>query len=257
MGKNYLNKTFVRKYILKHVIFTLSAAKLSRKSFFQVLKEAISNFCINISSVLDSIKQKRLSISKLKLFLSSIFTLSLAGWIFILISFGNRTFFLLKQTQGPVVTSSLESEHRLRSFTMSKISKLPLEVRYRLLAGEYYSENTTQFLPIIDKVLTEKGLQDDELFIKGMFYVGEHESHWNVDRVSSQNIGGGHPTGIFQFLPGTFMSVSDGDIYNVEDQVRAFITMWERGRCDEFEVVFVCGWRPCLDGEVNNYLLKF
>jgi hypothetical protein len=106
------------------------------------------------------------------------------------------------------------------------------------------------------EVLCKKGFDNDEKFIKGMFYIGQQESHWNLSRVSSFNIKGGFPTGIFQFLPGTFMSVSDGDIFNPEDQIRAFVTMWERGRCDEFAVVYTCNYEPCLSEEVKSYMLR-
>jgi len=135
------------------------------------------------------------------------------------------------------------------------IDKITLEDKYRALGGIYYADNMKPYLPAIDCVLSEKGLDWDEKFIKGMFYVGQQESHWGWNRISRFNIKGGHPTGIFQFLPGTFRSVSDGDIFNPKDQVRAFITMWERGRTDEFAVMFKCNYPPCLDIDIKSYIL--
>ncbi len=136
-----------------------------------------------------------------------------------------------------------------------KIDKISLEDKYRLLGGVYYAENMKPYLPAIDKVLSENELDYNEKFIKGMFYVGQQESHWAWYRVSRFKIKNGHPTGIFQFLPGTFRSVSDGYIFDAEDQIRAFVTMWKRSRTDEFAVMFKCNYPPCLDQEIKRYML--
>jgi len=131
-------------------------------------------------------------------------------------------------------------------------------------------------------VLFENGLAEDEKFIQVMFYVGLHESWWNNNSVArtpivhckpasggkaygsvlSCNEGDGlikreYPTGIFQFLPSTFRTVSKGDVFSTEDQVQAFITMLERGRADEFETIFRCTFEKCLTPELKLYALKF
>jgi hypothetical protein len=140
-------------------------------------------------------------------------------------------------------------------FTSQNIDKISLEEKYKKLTQEYYAVNIVQYLPIIDEVLVERDLDNNEKFIQGMFYIGQQESHWSTFRISRFNIKGGHPTGIFQFLPGTFRSVSKGDIFNARDQINAFVTMWERGRCDEFAVMFTCNYSPCLKKEVKDYML--
>lgn len=132
-----------------------------------------------------------------------------------------------------------------------------VEEKYKALASVHYSHTIEPHLTIIDRILAEKGLDNDLLFIQAMFYIGQHESHWRPYAVSSFNIKGGHPTGIFQFLPGTFKSVSGGDIFNSEDQIRAFITMAERGRTDEFQTVFICSFNPCLSLEAKLHILNF
>ncbi len=125
--------------------------------------------------------------------------------------------------------------------------------KYQKLAGRYYYAGVEDYLPIIDKVLKEKGLDEDAFLVQAMFFIGQHESHWNTQSVSSFSVGREHPTGIFQFLPSTFRSVSDGDIFNAEDQIRAFITMTERGRIDEYATLFL----PGLDAYVRKYVLTY
>jgi hypothetical protein len=132
-----------------------------------------------------------------------------------------------------------------------------IQNKYKMLGQQHYSPTIEPHIEIIHKVLIEKGLQNDMLFIQAMFYIGQHESHWNARSISSFNINGEHPTGIFQFLPSTFISVSKGDIFNVEDQIRAFINMVERGRADEFQTLFICSYPPYLDPEAKYYLLNF
>jgi len=159
----------------------------------------------------------------------------------------------------PVPNKYLNSNEvrQVNVYKSRNVSKYTLEQRYRKIGREYYADNMQVYLKDIDKVLREKGLENNELFIQGMFYVGQQESHWGRHSVSSFNIKGGHPTGIFQFLPGTFMSVSSGDIFNPEDQVRAFVTMVERNRVDEFAVMFQCNYPPCLKSEVRNCLFNY
>lgn len=128
-----------------------------------------------------------------------------------------------------------------------------LEEKYQKLAGRYYYAGVEAYLPIIDEVLTEKGLDDDTFLVQAMFFIGQHESHWNTQSVSSFSVGREHPTGIFQFLPSTFRSVSSGDIFNARDQIEAFITMTERGRIDEYATLFL----PGLDAYVRRYVLSY
>lgn len=150
-------------------------------------------------------------------------------------------------------------EKNIREIQYYKISRdvSTIEEKYKNLAGVHYSQTIEPHLSTIDKVLIEKGLDKDALFIQAMFYIGQHESHWRPSAVSSFIIEGGHPTGIFQFLPGTFRSVSAGNIFNAEDQIRAFVTMIERGRADEFQTIFICSFAPCLSREAKSYILNY
>lgn len=133
------------------------------------------------------------------------------------------------------------------------IGKHDLIERYKVLAGPYYYSNVEPYLEIVDKVLTEKGLEEDSLFIQAMFFVGQHESHWQTTSVSGATYGGEHAVGMFQFLPSTFRSVSSGDIYNAEDQIRAYVTMAERGRLREFGTLYIGSLSPA----VRSYALGF
>jgi hypothetical protein len=124
------------------------------------------------------------------------FILLTFGWLDIYLSsilFLNPKVIKAEVIQGPGFASELESIKRVYSFTSRTIDKLSLEEKYRNIAGEYYSANIKQFLPVIDEVLCKKGFDNDEKFIKGMFYIGQQESHWNPSRVSSFNIKGGFP----------------------------------------------------------------
>jgi hypothetical protein len=134
-----------------------------------------------------------------------------------------------------------------------EIGKHDLAERYKVLAGPYYYSNVEPYLEIVDKVLTEKGLEEDSLFIQAMFFVGQHESHWQTTSVSGATYGGEHAVGMFQFLPSTFRSVSSGDIYNAEDQIRAYVTMAQRGRLKEFGTLYIGSLSPV----VRNYALSF
>ncbi len=167
--------------------------------------------------------------------------------------FGTAT--IIKPTPSRYLDSN--DYRRVNLYKSRVISKITLEQKYKSLGQEYYSPNMKDYLIDIDRVLREKGLDNNEVFIKGMFYVGQQESHWGQYTVSSFNIKGGHPTGIFQFLPGTFQSVSNGDIFNAEDQVRAFVTMAERNRVDEFAVMFQCNYSPCLSSKIKNCLFNY
>lgn len=137
--------------------------------------------------------------------------------------------------------------------TLTTVEASILEFRYKKLAGIYYYSNVKPYLPVIGKVLRENGLENDALFIQAMFYVGQHESHWNTKSVSGSTYGGEHPTGLFQFLPSTFRSVSSGNIFNAEDQIRAYVTMAERGRLREFGTLYIRGLNP----SVKSYALNF
>ncbi|MDD3647584.1 MAG: hypothetical protein PHS44_03750 [Candidatus Dojkabacteria bacterium] len=158
-------------------------------------------------------------------------------------------------SHGPITNE--DNWVRLYAYKDTNNKKItPLKLKYQQIAGKYYVKELEPYLADIEKVLTKRGYDFDEKLIKGMFYVGQQESHWTPWRVASNEIGGGHPTGIFQFLPGTFMSVSDGNIFKPEDQIDAFITMYERGRIDEFAVMFACNYEPCLEADLRNYLLR-
>lgn len=134
-----------------------------------------------------------------------------------------------------------------------KVKKVSLVQRYKRLAGVHYADNIQPHLKAIDKVLKIRGYEDNEKFIQVMFYVGQHESHWNTGSVSGAAYGGEHATGIFQFLPSTFRSVSSGNIYSAEDQVDAFVTMYERDRLDEYGVMYICGFGPCLSYDLKLF----
>lgn len=136
---------------------------------------------------------------------------------------------------------------------VEKIKYERLLKKYKKLAGPYYYVNVEPYLPMIDRVLKEKRLDNDAYFVQAMFFIGQHESHWQTHSISGSEYGGEHPTGIFQFLPSTFRSVSYGNIYNAEDQVRAYITMVERGRVREFGTLYI----PTLSSAVELYVLNF
>jgi hypothetical protein len=128
-----------------------------------------------------------------------------------------------------------------------------LQEKYKKLAGYYYYPNVEPYLPEIDNILTSKGLDNNALFIQAMFFIGQHESHWNTGSVSASSVGSEHPTGIFQFLPSTFRTVSRGNIYDETDQIYAFVTMVERGRVDEFATLFIPGLSPAAKSYVLSY----
>lgn len=132
------------------------------------------------------------------------------------------------------------------SYPTRTIKRYTLKEKYQEAAGIYYYPEVEKHLKTIDKVLIEQDLERDENFIKIMFFIGQHESHWNRYSVSSSFVGSEHPTGVFQFLPSTFRTVSDGDIYDVEDQIRAFVTMYKRNRLDEFGTLYITTLEPYL-----------
>lgn len=136
---------------------------------------------------------------------------------------------------------------------VKKVKTVSLQDKYRRLAGSYYYSNVEPYLPIIDKVLSERGLDNDELFIQAMFFIGQYESHWNTNSICGSTYGGEHPTGMFQFLPSTFRSVSNGDIFDAEDQIRAYVTMVERGRVREYGTLYLPGLSPIVRGYVMNF----
>jgi len=142
-------------------------------------------------------------------------------------------------------SEEIKSERIIKEYTLTE--------RYEVLAGKYYYSSVVPHLATIDKVLTEKGLENDKYFIQAMFFIGQRESHWNPNSVSGYSVGKEHPTGVFQFLPSTFKTVSNGNIYNIEDQIRAYITMVERGRVDEFSTLFLKELTPQARGYVLNY----
>lgn len=159
-----------------------------------------------------------------------------------------------------VIISSVETKSKdittPRKPPTRTVKKIPLEVKYKKLGGQYYNSTIAQYLQAIEKILTQYNLDTDSQFIQTMFYIGWQESHWNPNRVSRFNIKGGHPTGIFQFLPGTFRSVSNGNIFSPEDQIRAFVIMVQRGRIDEFAVVFRCNYPSCMSQQMKKYILS-
>ncbi|MBN2015819.1 transglycosylase SLT domain-containing protein [Candidatus Dojkabacteria bacterium] len=134
-----------------------------------------------------------------------------------------------------------------------KIGRILLGDKYKKLAGSYYYPNVEKYLPIVDKVLSEKGLDQNSLFIQAMFFIGQRESHWQTGSVSGATYGGENAVGIFQFLPSTFRSVSRGNIYSAEDQVRAFVTMVERGRVREFGTLYL----PGINSRAKQYVLNY
>lgn len=162
----------------------------------------------------------------------------------------------VQSSQGPLNEQNFEN--RLFFYRKTNNAKLlPLKLKYKLLSGPYYVPEVEPHLEEINRALAKHNLDFNSKFIKGMFYVGQQESHWTHWRISSNEIKGGHPTGIFQFLPGTFRSVHNGDIFNAEHQVEAFVTMVERGRVDEFSVMFTCNYEPCMDEEIESYLMEY
>ena len=119
------------------------------------------------------------------------------------------------------------------------IGKYTLEEKYRAAAGKFYYPEITANLESIDAVLTQRGYETDENLIKLMFFIGHRESHWNTGSKSGVKYGGEYAVGVFQFLPSTFKSVSGGNIHSMNDQINAFITMFERGRLDEFGTLYL------------------
>lgn len=165
----------------------------------------------------------------------------------------------------------------------AEYSLVTLEDKYSRLGGKYYASNMRPYLNVIDSVLREEGLDQNALFVKAMFYIGQQESHWRKDAVSGTPIAHckrngsflslygavsrcangdvqvhkEYATGIFQFLPSTFKKVSNGNIFDPEDQIRAFIVMVETGRIDEFATLFICNYPPCLDSQIKVYILLY
>lgn len=153
--------------------------------------------------------------------------------------------------------SIIEIQHQRSESTVTtierKVGKYTLQERYEVLAEPYFYANVIPYLPIVDKVLTEKGLDDNVYFVQVMFFIGQHESHWNTQSISGYSVGSEHPTGLFQFLPSTFRSVSAGNIFDAEDQIRAYVAMVERGRVDEYATLFIGGLNPAAKAYVLRY----
>ena len=197
--------------------------------------------------------------NKLLLIKSIFWTILLNSAIFMIFGFlfsTNTRVTTITKSQGPNENENVSKRIYLISYER-KTKKYSLEGKYILLGGKYYSENIQPFLLDIEKVLKSRKVSYDSNLIKGMFYIGQQESHWTPSRISSAEIAGGHPTGIFQFLPGTFSSVSDGDIFNPYDQIDAFIVMVERGRILEFGPMYSCNYEPCLSDEIKEYLINY
>ena len=146
-----------------------------------------------------------------------------------------------------------EDLRKENSDTGIEVEKVSLEQKYRDLASYHYYDNVEPYLPIIDRILKQRGLDNDPLFIQAMFFIGQHESHWNTMSISGSSYGGEHPTGIFQFLPSTFRSVSRGDIFDAEDQITAYVAMIEAGRAREYGTLYI----PTLNPEAKAYVLSF
>lgn len=157
----------------------------------------------------------------------------------------------------PVESISIDLEPIRVNPPERTIDEMDVLQLYQYKGGNQYVPYIEPYIPLIDKVLREYGLENDTTFIRVMFYIGQHESHWTASGVDSFSIAGEHPTGIFQFLPSTFKSVSKGNIFNPEDQIRAYIEMSKRGRIKEFQTLFVCGWKPCIDNADKIYMLNF
>lgn len=162
------------------------------------------------------------------------------------IYFYSMTPYSLYQVMKPVAKAQITPSESVTKLVVKSdeivtsnwdVGTVTLEERYRALAGKHYYSNVTPYLPVIDKVLAEEGLDGNAYFIQVMFFIGQRESHWNTGSISGFTVGSEHPTGIFQFLPSTFRSVSKGNIFNGEDQISAYITMCKRGRIREFSTL--------------------
>ena len=146
------------------------------------------------------------------------------------------------QAEDEVISQDFSIEHT------RSIKQYTLAEKYQAAAGKYYYSNVEAYLPIIDKVLTENGLENDNRFIKVMFFVGQHESHWNTQSNNANLY-----FGLFQFHKSTFKSVGGTNIYDAEDQIRAFVTMAERGRLREFGTIYI----KTLDPSLKVYALSY
>lgn len=125
--------------------------------------------------------------------------------------------------------------------------------RYERLGGRFLTKWVEPHIEVIDRVLIERGYAEDPQLIQTMFYVGEHESHWRMEARGGFDYEGTHytPIGAFQMLDGTFRAWNPtGSVYSLEDQLHAFVTMYENDRvhCGQFHVMCPnsCGWEPCL-----------
>lgn len=220
------------------------------------------------------------------IFIKRLLRLSTQLFILIFVDFGllllgSNVVELKSFVYSKQIRADLSVPEKFVSFTLSS-EAIPLEKKYQEMGGAYYNPKVNGDLAIVEKVLSEHGLDEDAKFVQIMFYVGLHESWWNSSSVAGTPIvhcspaGGGraygsvlscrsgdtwlkkeYPTGIFQFLPSTFRTVSSGDIYNTEEQIRAFVIMVERGRADEFETIFRCTFEKCLTPELKLYALRF
>lgn len=79
--------------------------------------------------------------------------------------------------------------------------------------------------------LEELGRSDLEQLALRIAYC---ESRFDPNAKNSMMIGSERASGLFQFLPSTWRTVSNGDIWSVEDQTEAFVTMVGRGRIREW-----------------------
>ncbi len=147
-----------------------------------------------------------------------------------------------------VIDKKLKASVKPVGSKISVVKKDELLAKYQRLGGAYFSYNIIPYLADIDAVLSKYGLDENALFIRTMFFVGQHESHWNIHSVSGSSVGTEHPTGLFQFLPSTFRTVSAGNIFSAHDQIEAFVTMYLRGRLDEFGTLYIGGLDPAVKG---------
>ncbi len=141
------------------------------------------------------------------------------------------------RTDAPIIQESV----------LPAIKEINKEEYLNKIGGEFFTNESRVYSEEIYDVLSETGYFNDVDFVQTMLYVGLHESHWSPGTISGFEVGTGkeHPTGVFQFLQSTFNTVSDGDIYNIEDQIKAYITMHERDRLGEFHVLYVCNYDFC------------
>ena len=109
----------------------------------------------------------------------------------------------------------------------------------RLIGVGVSDENGRKILDRVEDVLRQRGYGNDvemyELTVRILWCESRLDPlAKNRQAVVVGGISYGHASGLFQFLPSTFASVSNGDIWSVEDQTNAYVTMVEQGRIIEW-----------------------